>query len=66
MVFKAQGTLACLALAGSLLAATPAQALNYFDLSVYGYDTLKKGERLIENKTSYTYNGAEGPAAENN
>ena len=56
----------CLTFAGALLATSPAHALNYFDLEVYGYDTLKKGERLIENKNNYTYDGTDAPAPENN
>ena len=56
----------CLTFAGALLATSPTHALNYFDLEVYGYDTLKKGERLIENKNNYTYDGTDAPAPENN
>lgn len=56
----------CLTFAGALLATSPAHALNYFDLEVYGYDTLKKGERLIENKNNYTYDGTDAPAPEDN
>lgn len=54
-----------LALVSSIAVTTPAHALNYFDLSVYGYDTLKKGERLIENKTNYTYDGTDAASEDN-
>lgn len=55
------------ALGLGLFSATPVYALNYFDLSVYGYKTLEKGERLIENKANYTFEGTDdAPAPDNN
>ncbi|MBI5612699.1 MAG: transporter [Gammaproteobacteria bacterium] len=46
-----------LVLAGSWSLAAPAQALNYYELSVYSYKTQAPGELAIENLTVYTDQG---------
>ncbi|MEO6697174.1 MAG: hypothetical protein ABIN45_04130 [Gammaproteobacteria bacterium] len=66
MILKSHSAAVASVLVLGLFASTPAIALNYFDLSVYGYKTLKKGERLVENRTAYTYDGTDASAPENN
>ncbi len=51
-----------LALGGTWTLAAPAQALNYFELSVYSYKTQAPGDFAIENHTVYTDRGREDAA----
>ncbi len=50
-----------------LLASGSAQALNYFELEVYPYETASRGEVELENFTSYTRRGTQdAPVPVNN
>jgi hypothetical protein len=54
-------------MAGALVNATPALALNYYELETYPYRTAAKGELEIENSTGYTARGTnDAPAPDNN
>jgi len=46
-----------IAVASLLTAATPAWALNYYELEVYPYRTAAKGELELENSSAYTLAG---------
>lgn len=51
----------------SAVASPTAQALNYFELEVYPYQTASRGEVEVENFTTHTSRGTkDAPAADNN
>ena len=51
----------------AMLASGAAQALNYFELEVYPYQTASRGEVELENFTAYTRRGTQdAPVPENN